>query len=229
MRRIVIKLSGHIFDREELVVEYIERLREILLADSSLSLVIVTGGGSTARRYVNLIRKLSSNESLADIVGIMCSRLNAYLLIGGLGDLAYPVVPENVQQFMQALASGKRAVVVGGLQPGQSTATVAVLLAELSGSRELIYCANVDAVYTDDPRKNPSAQRLSRVSVSELLEILKRSSDIRAGTYQLIDQWALLIAKRAGIRIYVVDGSKPDLLVKVVEKQEGYGTVIIPE
>jgi len=229
VRRIVVKLSGHIFDRDDLVLAYVEEIRRIVARNPDLNLIIVTGGGGAARRYVDLARKLTSNEAIADMVGILVSRLNAYLLISGLGDLVYPTPPDSIHQFLQALTSGKRVIVSGGLQPGQSTATVAVLLAEVSGSKEVVYCANIDAVYTDDPRRNPSAQKLTRVTASQLLDILRQTADIRAGTYQLVDQWALLIARRAGIKIYIVDGSKPELLSKVIESGEGYGTLIVPE
>ncbi len=228
MRRVVVKLSGHIFDREHLVISYIDKLREVVARDPELRLVVVTGGGGIARRYIDVARRLGASESIADMIGISVSRLNALLLISGLGELAYPLPPRDVEEFLSALASDKKIIVVGGLQPGQSTATVATLLAELSGSKDLIYCANIDAVYTEDPRRSPTAKKLEKVTISQLLDILRETADIKAGTYQLLDQWALLIAKRAGITIYVVDGSRPELLPSVIMERRGYGTVIVP-
>ncbi len=222
-----IKLSGRVFDNFELVKRYVSIFRTLLTAVPDLKLVIVTGGGEIARKYVSIIRELARNESLADIAGILVSRLNAQVLISGLEE-AYPKPPETVSEFLQAFST-YRVVVCGGLQPGQSTATVALLLAEVSRSRDVVFCSNVDAVYTDDPRKNPNARKLEKITLSELEEILRRTSDIRAGTYQLIDQWAINIARRAGIRIYITDCRRPELVQEIVLRGTGYGTLVVPD
>ncbi|WP_243668626.1 hypothetical protein [Vulcanisaeta sp. JCM 16161] len=47
-------------------------------------------------------------------------------------------------------------MITGGFQPGQSTATVALLVSESLGIKRLIDCANIDAVYTSDPRVDPT-------------------------------------------------------------------------
>ena len=84
-------------------------------------------------------------------------------------------------------------------------------------------------MYTDDPRKNPNARKLEKITLSELEEILRRTSDIRAGTYQLIDQWAINIARRAGIRIYITDCRRPELVQEIVLRGTGYGTLVVPD
>jgi Uridylate kinase len=101
-----------------------------------------------------------------------------------------------------------------------------MLVSELLGVRKLIDCANVDAVYTSDPRKDPNAKRLEKVSIDELMGILK--SRTVAGTYDLLDPWALSIAQRGKIAIYVVSCNKPEALKNVVTKGVGAGTVITP-
>ncbi len=224
---LTLKLTGRVFDDHQVVRDYVKVIRHLTIAFPDVKLVVVTGGGEIARRYVSLVRDLSNNESLADIAGILASRLNAYVLISGIPE-AYPKPPETVQEFLQAL-SLHRIVISGGLQPGQSTATVAMLLAELSGSREVIFCSNVDAVYTDDPRKNPNATKLSEITITELENILRRTSDVKAGTYQLIDQWALNIARRAKIHIYILHYRDPWKILDIISSGKGYGTHIIPE
>ena len=111
-----IKLSGRVFDNFELVKRYVSIFRTLLTAVPDLKLVIVTGGGEIARKYVSIIRELARNESLADIAGILVSRLNAQVLISGLEE-AYPKPPETVSEFLQAFST-YRVVVCGGLQPG---------------------------------------------------------------------------------------------------------------
>jgi uridylate kinase len=223
MEIFTLKLSGHLFDNGDLLPTYVDLIRELWVG--GYRMVVVTGGGSLARRYIELGRGLGINESLLDMLGISASRLNAQLLASALSDIAYLPIPKDLNETFSAWTTG-RLVIVGGFQPGQSTATVAMLVSELLGVRKLIDCANVDAVYTSDPRKDPNAKRLERVSIDELMGILK--SRTMAGTYDLLDPWALSIAQRGKIAIYVVSCNKPEALKNVVTKGVGAGTVITP-
>ncbi|GAB6945299.1 UMP kinase [Vulcanisaeta sp. JCM 14467] len=220
---IVLKLSGHLFDDEDLLLKYVDLIRE--LWNSGYRMAVVTGGGSLARRYIEVGRKMGINESLLDMLGISASRLNAQLLAAALSDIAYLPIPTNLDEVFRAWSTG-RLVITGGFQPGQSTATVAFLVSESLGIKQLIDCANVDAVYTSDPRTDPNAKRLDKVSISELMGML-RSRTI-AGTYDLLDPWALSIAQRSGITIYVVGCSRLSSLRRLITEGVSDGTVITP-
>jgi len=223
MRGALVKLSGHIFDEEGLIKKHIEVLRRVW--SSGVRIALVVGGGGLARRYISIARELGAGESMLDMIGIWASRLNALLMVTALGDIAYPQVPTRLEEALTAWLTG-RMVVMGGLQPGQSTATVAMLVAEYLGLGTVVDCANVDAVYTGDPRVDKDARRLRETTVDELLSILR--SRALAGTYDLLDPWALVIAKRSGLVIYVVDCRKPSLLEEVLVRGTGYGTRITP-
>jgi uridylate kinase len=114
-------------------------------------------------------------------------------------------------------------VVTGGFQPGQSTATVAALVAEAVGSPVLLNAANIDAVYSDDPKKNPNAKRLPELTYDEFEKILRSSS--LPGGYELMDLWSLSILRRSCITTYVFDGRRPELL-EAIAKGENPGSKI---
>ena len=223
MKTFTLKLSGHLFDNADLLPTYVKLIRELWA--NGYRMVVVTGGGSLARRYIEIGRSLGINESLLDMLGILASRLNAQLLASALSDIAYLPIPTDINATLSAWATG-RLVIVGGFQPGQSTATVAMLVSEALGIKNLVDCANVDAVYTSDPRRDPTARRLERVTVDELMGILR--SRTAAGTYDLLDPWALSIAKRGGITIHVVSCNNPDALRRLISEGVGAGTVITP-
>ncbi len=218
---IAIKLTGRIFDDRALVKEYAAILRSL-----DERAVIITGGGSTARTYIEVARELGAGNYTLDLIGIEASRLNAWLMIAGLGDEAYPKPAESLAELLAAL-SYKRKVVMGGLQPGQSTATVAALAAEAVGARALINCANIDGIYDDDPRRNPNARRIPVVKASELAAILR--SNALPGTYELADLWSLEILKRSKIPMYVVDGRRPGLLLEILRGGSNPGSLVLPE
>ncbi len=213
---LVIKLSGRIFDDEELVLHY----AQIIKARKD-KVGVVTGGGEVARRYISVARRGGASNTFQDLLGIYASRLNALLLISLL-DNAYPRVPTNIEEFLEAWRI-HQVVVSGGFQPGQSTATVAALVAEAVGASALLNAANIDAVYSDDPRKNPDAERIPELTYDEFEKILRSSS--LPGGYELMDVWSLSILKRSCITTYVFDGRRPEH-IEAIARGENPGSRI---
>jgi len=214
--RLVIKLGGYLFPPSP----NIERIREVSsvlkkLQSRSHSLVVVTGGGMNARTYIDAARKLGGDESYCDEVGIRLARLNALLVIASLGDDAYPEVPEDVQELRRLSQSGK-IVVMGGLQPGQSTNAVAAIAAETVGADLLINATDVDGVYTSDPKTDPKAKRLEEITVKELLAAILKE-EVSAGGYKLFDPVAVKIIGRSRIPTLILNASDPENLIRAVE------------
>src|SRR5260370_21953467 len=73
-----------------------------------------------------------------------------------------------LSELIHYVSPGK-VVVIGGLQPGQSTNAVAALAAEITHADFLVNATDVQGVYTADPKKDPKAKMLRSVSVEKLL------------------------------------------------------------
>jgi len=222
-RRVVLKLSGRLFNDVEVVASYVELIRE--LSKVGWKIVVVAGGGGIAREYISMAERLGAPPTYLDMLGIEASRLNALLMISALNDIAYPSIPKSVEEVRVASVIND-VVVLGGLQPGQSTATVAALVAEAVGSKLLVNCANVDGVYTSDPRRDPNARRLDRVKTVELRSLVE--SKPLPGYYELFDIWSLEILSRSGITMYVIDGRRVDLVRRALYEGVVEGTVVEP-
>ncbi len=185
-----------------------------------VKLIVVVGGGSVAREYI----KYARGKGWQDVVGIELARVNAQLLISHLGELAYPKVPRSVDEFLEAHAAG-RVVVLGGLQPGQSTNAVSLVVAELVGASRVVNATTIDGVYDRDPR-DPAAKKLERVRVDELTKILEGEGwKQEPGRYELADRLSLEIAKRSKIPIYIVYGGDLERVRRAV-LGEYYDSVI---
>jgi uridylate kinase len=213
----VIKIGGFAFSDEDqppLVSKYVELLKGLV---ANNRLVIVTGGGKIARFYIRAARDMGVPESLCDQLGILASRLNARLLIDGLGEHAFPEVPVNIDELKHYFSSGK-IVAMGGLQPGHSTNAVAAIAAETIKADLFVNATDVDGVYTGDPTKDPKAKRLAEVSVHQLMEILSKG-EMSAGTYDLMDSTALRIINRSRISTVILDGRKPGNVLKALRNQ----------
>jgi uridylate kinase len=220
----VVKLGGFAFPgREEktLVEEYVRVFKELIVENH---LVVVAGGGAIARTYIKAARDMGVSESLCDQIGILVSRLNARLLLDGLGEYAFPEVPVNVDELRHYFASGK-IVVMGGLTPGHSTNAVAAIAAETIGAELFVNATDVDGVYTTDPEKDKLAQKLEQVTVKQLTEILSMTG-VTAGAYDLMDPLALRIIARSNLPTIILDGRKPMNIVKAL-RNEKVGTRVI--
>ncbi len=218
---VVLKLTGKVFEpgNERVLLEITGILREKASTDR---LVVITGGGKTARKYVELGKELGVSNAWLDLLGMEASRLNALLLAALLGELAYTPIPRSVDEVLQGLSTGK-VVILGGLQPGQSTNAVSAMIAELVRADLLINATNVDGVYDRDPSKYPDAKPLKEVSIQQLAEML-RSQDFRPGHYELLDTVALKVVARSKIRLVFVNAFKPETIRLAWELRQEAGT-----
>jgi uridylate kinase len=164
--------------------------------------VVVAGGGKVARHYISTARSFGSDEASLDIIGIEVSRLNARLLILALGDQAYPVVPEDLEQVSKAVTT-KSIVVTGGLHPGQSTNATAALIAEKVKATKFLNATDVNGIYDSDPNKNKDAKLFNEITIKKCIDLLG-SEDSAAGGYDLMDLVALKVIERSKISTVVV-------------------------
>ncbi|HUI40194.1 MAG TPA: UMP kinase [Methanothrix sp.] len=165
---------------------------------------VVVGGGKIAREYIEKARALGASEIFCDQIGIMATRLNALLLVAALGEAAPQEIPAS---YSEAAQSPHRIVVMGGLSPGQTTDAVSALLAERVGADRLIIATSVDGVYTADPEKDASAQKLKTMTPRALVR-LAMETEMKAGSRSPVDPLAAKIIERSGIATAVVLGSK---------------------
>lgn len=222
--RIVIKLSGSIFNFEtdfNVLSDYINIIKKI---NEIYQPLIITGGGKIARFYINLSRSLGFDESGLDLIGIQVSHLNAKLLISGLGDLCFPLTPPNLDEISTAVLTNK-IVITGGLYPGQSTNATSALIAEKINAVKFFNATDVDGIFNFDPRTNPNAIMYESIGVKECIKILKVENSM-AGTYDLMDLISLKVIERSCLPT-VVFKSSVDNLKKVILDNVKIGTEII--
>jgi uridylate kinase len=134
-------------------------------------------------------------------------------------------MPESPDDLMASIGSNL-IVVMGGLQPGQSTNAVAALAAEAMRADLLVNATDMDGAYTADPRKDPNATKLDEVTPDELTKILS-TEGFKAGEYDLMDPLALRIIKRSKIPAVIVDGRDPSNIAKALSGKR-IGTRIVP-
>ena len=222
--RAVVKLGGALFKRDP-DVDALRTMGKTLsgFVGEGNQLVAVAGGGQNARVYIEAARKLGADESTCDLLGIRLTRANAELLRLSLGGIAVTKIPSLLTELTQSVAPG-RAVVLGGLQPGQSTNAVAALAAEITRADYLVNATDVSGVYTADPKKDPKAKLLRSVSVEKLLN-WALAGDVYAGKYELLDPVALKIMQRSRIPTRFVSLEDPSNITSALRGRD-IGTLV---
>src|SRR3989449_6096337 len=223
--RAVVKLGGALFRREPNVTA-LKDMGKVLggFVEEGNQLVLVAGGGENARTYIGTARKLGGDESTCDLLGIQITRANAELVRLALGSIASSKIPSTLSDLPHFVGSG-RAVVMGGLQPGQSTNAVAALAAEITRAEILVNGTDVDGVYTAVPRKNPKAKVIRFVKVDKLLT-WAMGGEVFAGRYELLDPLAIKIMQRAGIPTSFVSLGDPGNIIAALQGKD-IGTKVI--
>jgi uridylate kinase len=231
-KRVVIKLSGSIFSLPDISKQdnndYYNTFKQYSDALTNLTNyvqpIVITGGGSIARLYINFARKLGLDEASLDLLGIAISRTNAKLLIASLGNYAYPDVPQSLDDVGRFVESNK-IIVSGGLHPGQSTNATSALIAEKTGASEFINATDVNGIYDSDPRKNNNAHLFDKIQVNKLLNMLLNESSM-AGEYDLLDIVALKVIERSKIKTKVIL-SNPTNIINTIKGMNYIGTELV--
>jgi len=223
----VLSLGGSILAPDTFDPEFLDGLRELVLDISSRRpLLIVTGGGRTARKYIDVLRPRDITERDLDLVGIAATRLNGLLLAKLIGHDACPTIPETVDEAAE-LAMTFPIMIMGGTEPGHTTDAVSAYLAEKVGATSWINATAVDGIYTADPRKDPDATRFDIIGTRELYGIVK--SYTAAGSNVVVDPVAVTVLARSNISGLVIDGRDLDILGKAMREEDCPGTRIVPD
>jgi len=227
MKKIVISLGGSVLVpslESNNISRYVSVLERIA---GKCRIFIVVGGGGEARRYIQVARDLGVGEATADELGILVTRLNARLLVAGLGDAAYPRVAENYTEAKEFAETG-RIVVMGGITPAQTTDAVSAVLAESVGADLLINATSVNGIYSADPKKDAGAVRHEHLTPQELLDIIT-GARMNAGANIVLDIVAGKVIERSGIPLLVLDGRDPENLYRAIVEGAYVGTIVCEE
>ncbi len=196
-----------------------------MLRQSKNSFGIVVGGGPPARTYANAARELGAGEFDADQIAIMSTKQNAKLVLAALGDMAPPEVAHSFEKA-RSLATGHKAVVMGGTIPGITTDADSVLLAEATGAKRLVNVSNVSGIYDSDPKKNAKAKKFDSMSYDQLITLAMSSDKRTAGTNFVFDLLACKLIARSKIETHFVSWKDLDGVKAAIEGARHDGTVV---
>jgi len=223
MDKVVVSIGGSILVPGDRDAEFISKLAEMLKEVSKeVQLAIVCGGGKTARYYAGIAKDLGGDTYQQDILGIAATRMNAQLLSLALGDMPDSVT-DSTKETADRSAPGK-ITVMGGTVPGHTTDAVATMVAVDMKADRIVNGTAVDAVYTDDPRKNPDAKKIPSMTIEELGDIVYKEHG--ASKSSVFDPLGVKLAKENRIDILIIDGRNIEELKNAILGRPINGTTV---
>ena len=196
-KRVLLKLSGEAlaatdtgilnFDIIETVAQQIKRC-----LDAGVEVAVIVGAGNIWRGR----QGTGMDHCRADHMGMLATVINSLALQDVLlrvGMEAVVMTSVEMKAFadtytardaIAALKAGKVVIFGGGLgTPFFSTDTAAALRAAEIGADCILMAKNIDAIYSDDPRKNPNAIRYSDVSYKQIIDENLRALDMTSAIF----------------------------------------------
>ncbi|MCL2146035.1 MAG: UMP kinase [Methanomassiliicoccaceae archaeon] len=222
--KVVVSIGGSILIPGKDDPAYIKRLADTIKEVSEIvQIVIVCGGGRIARYYTETGRDLGGSTYQLDMLGIGATRLNAQLLAVSLNELSSTDIPLTAAEAAER-STPNNIVVMGGTVPGHTTDAVAAMVAREMRADRVVNATSVEAVYSDDPKKDPSAERFSRMTIDELGDVVYKEHG--AGRSSVFDPLGIKIAKEEKIDILMVDGRNLAELKNAILGKEISGTYV---
>ncbi len=160
-------------------------LKEIVRNRQDHKLLITTGGGTRSRHIYTIGLEMGMPTGVIAKFGSMVSEQNALMIAtllspwGGIKISHSDIVKlptyfaENIIPVMHGMPPYDYFAIkpkVGRI-PIHRTDVGLVILADLIGSRTILFVKDEDGLYTDDPKKNPDAKFIPEIGAQDLLDL----------------------------------------------------------
>jgi len=230
-QRILLKLSGESLMGKaqsgidtEVLQSYTWQIAEVRNLGVGIGLVV--GGG-------NIFRGLSGSKQgfdriNGDYMGMLATVINSLALQSAFMQMNIPCrlftairmepIGElwNRLRAIEAISNGEICVFAAGTgNPFFTTDTTAALRGIEIGADILLKGTRVDGVYSDDPEKNPAAERFENISFDEVIH----------RKLKVMDQTAFTMCRENNLPIRVFDMNQQGNLMKLISGEK-VGTII---
>ena len=208
-KRILLKVSGEVLAGDQsfgIEPQFLNAMagQIVAAAKSGVQIAIVIGAGNIFRGMA--VAAKGADRVTGDVMGMLGTVINSLALGDAIEQAGAPVkvytsvpMPTVADTFTArdataALADGFVVVCAGGTgNPFFTTDTAAALKAIELRCEVLLKGTKVDGVYSEDPKKNPNAERFDQISHDEVI----------ARNLRVMDTAAFALARDNGLPILV--------------------------
>lgn len=205
--RILLKLSGEAlaegadglynYEFVDLVTSKIKKCVEM-----GVQVAVVVGGGNIWRGRqggkMDRVRadRMGMLATVMNSIALQDAFINAGLDARVMTAVAIQGVTETYSrdEAIRYLEEGKVVILGAGTgSPYFTTDTTALLRAAEIKADASLFAKNIDAVYTSDPRKDPNAKRLDRITYNDIISNRLGVIDLTAATFGMENKMKVLL------------------------------------
>lgn len=223
--KVVISLGGSRIIPGDVDYKFLNDFKKLILENKKTKFVVVTGGGTTARKYINASKKLNKNLKIQSQMGISITRLHAYFMMYLFGKPANETHPFTLRKVKNLLNKNK-VVFCGALRyttkPQTTDATAAQIASYLNCP--FINLTNIKGIYNKNPLKYKSAKFIKNISWIDFKKLANKIK-FSAGQHFVLDQKASEIILKNKVPTYIV-GDLLDIKKIINQKQDYKGSLI---
>lgn len=223
---IVLSVGGSMIVPDEIDTTFLQNFKTLIEAEiaDGKRFVIITGGGKTARTYQDAARELGCADAAGlDWIGIAATQINGRLMHSMFSETAFKdmiINPDHVLNVPEDAAL----IVATGFEPGASSDLRAVQIATHRNATRVINLSNTDYVYTDDPKKNPEAEKIEDITWADFRKLIPE--EWNPGLSAPFDPVAAKLAEEKGIEVANINGTKLEEIKKYLHGDVFVGTRI---
>ncbi|MBM3232763.1 UMP kinase [Candidatus Pacearchaeota archaeon] len=202
---LVISLGGSVIVPDKIDFVFLDKFKKLLEKHSrKFKFVIVCGGGSIARKYIDALVKEGADAENISEAGMRATRMNALFLMQFFGKRANSHLPKDMIDVRNNLFKNDF-VLCGALRysPDETSDGTAAKLAHFLKT-DFINITNVDGLYTKDPKVFKDAKFIPSESWSDFKARISKMK-FKAGQHFVLDQQAATIIMNYRIKTIIVD------------------------
>lgn len=222
---IVISLGGSLIIPEEVDINFLKKFKEVIEKNTGkYRFVIVCGGGSTARKYIQGLREANKSEYLQSNMGISTTRTNARFMTYLFGRDANEGIPHDMKHAASLLAKNE-VVFCGALRYAKnetSDGTAAKLAAYFKSP--FINLTNVPGLHDKNPKKYKDAKFIPEITWRAFYNMTNKTR-FHPGQHFVLDQSSSKEIMDKQITTYIL-GKDLRQLDNLLKNKKFKGTVI---
>lgn len=219
----VISLGGSRIIPEDVDERFLANFKKLILSHPKHKFVVVTGGGTTARKYINALRDLDKNTKTQSEAGIAITRFHANFLMKIFGKSANDELPFSIAK-VKTLLNKNQVVFCGALRNNKKQTTDGTA-AKIASSLDcpFINLTNIKGLYTNNPKTHPKAKFIKDITWNDFNQMAKKIK-FKAGQHFVLDQAGARTIKKQKVKTYIV-GSLKDIKA-IINNKKFSGTLI---
>ncbi|MDO8508636.1 MAG: UMP kinase [Nanoarchaeota archaeon] len=225
MKKIVISLGGSLIAPDKIDYKFLDQFKKITRKYyKKYKFIIVCGGGSIARKYIEALKKEKKSEFQLSNAGIRVTRMNALFMMQFFGKEANDKLPINMHEVKSNL--NKNNIIFCGALRWSARSTSDTTAAKLANylKTPLVNITNVKGLYTKDPNKNPDAAFIPHIGWKEFQKMALKIKHA-PGQHFVLDQKASILINKHKIPTFIL-GKNLKNLEKILENKNFEGTII---